>query len=81
MLWLVTIVCFHLLGIIVIDNNDDYCYELEEVLKYFLKCCINIKLPTFLFIKMRKRPLEFIIAYERSKDKKKATEVYYFIDL
>ena len=30
MLWLVTIVCFHLLSIIVIDNNDDYCYELEE---------------------------------------------------
>ena len=50
MLWLVTIVCFHLL-------------------------------PTFLFIKMRKRPLEFIIAYERSKDKKKAIEVYYFNDL
>ena len=40
-----------------------------------------MRLPTFLFIKMRKRPLEFIIAYERSKDKKKATEVYYFIDL
>ena len=40
-----------------------------------------MKLPTFLFIKMRKRPLEFIIAYERSKDKKKATEFYYFIDL
>ena len=54
MLWLVTIVCFHLLSIIVIDNNDDYCYELEEGLKCFLKCCINMKLPTFLFIKMRK---------------------------
>ncbi|KAG5414692.1 hypothetical protein IGI04_002259 [Brassica rapa subsp. trilocularis] len=26
-------------------------------------------------------PLEFIIAYEKSKDKKKDTEVYYFIDL
>ena len=54
MLWLVTIVCFHLLSIIVIDTNDNYCYELEEWLKCFLKCCINIKLPTFLFIKMRK---------------------------
>ena len=40
-----------------------------------------MRLPTFLFIKMRRRPLEFIIAYERFKDKKKVTEVYYFIDL
>ena len=40
-----------------------------------------MKLPTFLFIKMRRRPLEFIIVYVRSKDKKKAIEVYYFIDL
>jgi len=67
--------------VFVIDTNDDYCYELEEELKCFLKCCINMKLPTFLFIKMRKRPLEFIIAYEKSKDKKKAIEIYYFIDL
>ena len=39
-----------------------------------------MRLPTFLFIKMRRMPLEFIIAYGRSKDKKKAIEVYYFID-
>ncbi|WZZ60063.1 hypothetical protein YC2023_060170 [Brassica napus] len=48
--------------------------HLEEWLKCFLKCCISMKLPTFLFIKMRRRPLEFIIAYGRSKDKRKAIE-------
>ena len=40
-----------------------------------------MRLPTFLFIKMRRRPLEFIIAYERSKYKKKTIKIYYFIDL
>ncbi|WZZ77420.1 hypothetical protein YC2023_097992 [Brassica napus] len=48
--------------------------ELEEGIKCFLKCCINMKLPTFLCIKMRRRPLEFIIAYGRSKDKRKSIE-------
>ncbi|KAF2584273.1 hypothetical protein F2Q70_00034560 [Brassica cretica] len=56
-------------------TNDDYCYELEKGLKCFLKCYINMRLPTFLFIKMRRRPLEFIIEYGRSKDKKKAIEI------
>ncbi|WZZ36473.1 hypothetical protein YC2023_019874 [Brassica napus] len=55
-------------------TNDDYCYELKKLLKCFIKCCINMRLPTFLFIKMRRRPLEFIIAYGISKDKKKDIE-------
>ena len=40
-----------------------------------------MKLPTFLFIKMRKGHWSLLLHMRDPKIRKKATEVYYFIDL